>query len=230
MEIEKKEGENQVVPPVNEETPEQLKEKLQKAEEERDNYKQGLLNRETELKALKSKEKETEEENEEKNEEETQWDDASKKFQEETLVKSQKFAEEAATKVLEKKNDSTAQTEFRESHPEITDEKWVDIVANYNPKNGKDSIKSVVKDLERAYVIYRFDKGETIDPAEESKRQAQEKNKELNIIHGTAGSGRYEADKDGATEGQKSIASRAGISVDALNKEDDTLRAEVTIV
>jgi len=228
MEIEQKEGENSEKTPIVEETLEQVKEKLQKAEEERDNYKKGLLNREDELKTLKGKEKEPEEKEEKK--EESQWDDASQKFQEETLSKSQKFAEEAAIKAIEKKNDSSAQSEFRENHPEITDEKWVEIVANYNPKNGKDSTKAVVKDLERAYVIYKFDKGETIDPQEINRQQALEKNKELNISHGTTGSGKFEEQKGGVTDGQKYIASRGGISLESLEKQDDSLHTEVKIV
>jgi len=230
MKIEEKEGESQVVPPVIEETLESVKEQLRKTEEERENYKQGLLNRENELKTLKGKEKEVEEVVVENKEEESQWDDASQKFQDETLSKSQKFAKEAAMKVLEKKNDSSAQAEFRENHPEITDEKWIEIVANYNPKNGKDSIKAVIKDLERAYVIYKFDNGETIDPQEINRQQALEKNKELNISHGSTGSGKFEEKKNSVTEVQRYMASRGGISVESLEKEDDTLRAEIKIV
>lgn len=203
--------------------------KLAKAEEERENYRKGLLIREEELKKLKSS-KEEDEDEEDNGDKETEWDDNSKKFQEETLTKTAKVAEEAAVKALELRNDKTAQQEFRESHPEIDDEKWAQIVANYNPKNGKDSIRGIVKDLERAYVVYKFDAGETIDPVEIARQQADFKNKEAGVTHGTSsGSGKMEEEKGGVSDGAKKLAGRFGIPVDKLEKEDDSRFATVSM-
>lgn len=226
--MEKTEGE---VGATVEETPEQLKAKLAdaeaarlKAESDRDNYKNGMLTREEELKKLKGGKTDQDDD------EETEWDDNSKKFQQETLSKTEKVAEQAAIKALEQRNDRTAQQEFRESHPEIDDAKWEQIVANYNPKSGKDSTKGIMRDLERAYVVYKFDSGETIDPAEIARTNAENKNREMNVTHGTSShSGKFEEEKGGVSEGAKQLGSRFGIDAEKLAKEDDTLEATISI-
>lgn len=203
------------------------KESLAKAEEERENYRKGLLSREEELKRIKALEEEKEKEKDD--EKETEWDENSKKFQEETISKTAKVAEEAALKALEKGNDKTATQDFRESHPEVSDEKWEKIIANYNPKNGKDSIKGIINDLERAYVLYKFDSGEVIDPAELAKKQAENNNKEMNITHGSIGSGKFEEEKGGISDGAKELGKRFGISEELLSKEDNSLSATISM-
>jgi hypothetical protein len=201
---------------------------LAKAEEEKENYRKGLLSREEELKTLKSS-KEEGKEDEKDDEKEIEWDENSKKFQEETLSKTAKLAEEAAVaaamKAINSTNEKTAQEKFRASHPEVTDEEWADIMANYTPKLGAE------KDLERALILTKFDKGEIIDPAEINRRQAEERNRDMNISHGTpSSSGKYEEQKGGVTEGQKALASRFGISVERLEKEDDSRQATISII
>lgn len=215
-----------------EETPEQLKAKLAeaeaariKAETDRDNYRQGMLTRDEELKKLKETKDDTKD-----NTDETEWDDNSRRFQEETLSKTEKVAAQAALKALEQRNDKTAQQEFRESHPEIDDEKWEQVVANYNAKSGKDSIRGIIKDLERAYVVYKFDKGETIDPVEIARTQGENKNKEMNVTHGTSsGSGKVEEEKGGVSDGAKELGRRFGISEEQLAQEDDSRRATISM-
>lgn len=205
------------------------KEALAKSDEEKENYRKGLLSREEELKKFKTS-KDNEEEKDKKDKEETEWDENSRKFQEETISKTAKVAEEAAVKALEQRNDRTAQQEFRESHPEIDDAKWEQIVANYNPKSGKDSTKGIMRDLERAYVVYKFDAGETIDPAEIARTNAENKNREMNVTHGTsANSGKFEEEKGGVSDGAKEIAGRFGIPVDKLEQEDDSRRATISM-
>lgn len=201
---------------------------LAKAEEERENYRKGLLSREEELKSFKSK-KEEDEKKDDDEKKETEWDDNSKRFQEETLSKTAKIAEEAAVaaamKALQSKDEKVAQENFRASHPTITDEEMVDIMANYTPKLG------AAKDLERALVLTRFEKGEIIDPAEINRRQAEILNKNMNISHGTSpNSGKYEEQKGGVSDGAKSIANRFGIDTKALEKEDDSRHATISIL
>ena len=203
---------------------EAAKASLAKVEEEKENYRKGLLSREEELKTLKSKK-----DQEEDDKKETEWDDNSKRFQEETLSKTTKIAEEAAVtaamKAIEQQNEKSAQEKFRAAHPEVTDEEMVDIMANYTPKHGAQ------KDLDRALILTKFDKGEIIDPAEINRRQAEERNREMNISHGiSSGSGKYEEQKGGVTDGQKAIASRFGISTEELEKEDDSRQATISII
>lgn len=198
---------------------------LAKAEEEKENYRKGLLSREEELKTLKT----SKEEEGEDDKKEIEWDENSKKFQEETLSKTAKLAEEAAVaatmKAINSTNEKVAQEKFRATHPEVTDEEWVDVMTNYTPKLGAE------KDLERALILTKFEKGEIIDPAEINRRQAEERNRDMNISHGTpSGSGKYEEQKGGLTDGARAIAGRFGISTEALEKEDDSRQATISII
>jgi hypothetical protein len=53
----------------------------------------------------------------------------------------------------------------------------------------------------------------------------------MNISHGSSqNSGRYEEQKGGVTENQKSMAQRAGVKVESLEKEDDSRFATINIV
>jgi hypothetical protein len=221
MEIKKDEN-GEVIEP----TAEELKAELAKVEEERENYKKGLLEREAKLKELKDSEKTSIEEEEE---ETPEWDEASKKFQAETILKTQKSTEEIVTKTIEAKNEKQAVADFREANPNITNEQWEQIILNYNPKNGKDSPKKIMKDLERANALRMFDAGEIIDPVKLQKEEAQNRLRDLSANGALGNGGRYEEDKKGVSEGQISIGSRMRVSAEALKKEDDTLSAEIKL-
>lgn len=233
MEIEKKEGEGEEVVV---ETVESLQEKIAQIEadkakiiEERDNYKQGVIAKENELKKFKKPEEKKEEENEEE-EEESNWDEASLKFQTETLTKSELVAEQAAAKVLEKRTEKSAQSKFLETHADVTPEVWEKVVANYTPQNGKDSEESIMKDLDRAYFLYRFDNNLPITQVDTTKIQGENQVKEAAISHGSSFSGESEEDQSNISDGQLMMATRMGVSKEALEKEDDSLRAEIDIV
>jgi len=245
MEIKKDEN-GEVIEPTTEELKAELSkiesEKAQievdkaKAEEEKENYKKGLLEREAKLKEIKGNEKalgdqDTDDDADaDKNENKSNWDEDSLRFQEETLSKTQKAAEEAANKAIETKNEKQAIADFREANPEITDEKWEKIALNYNPKNGKDSPRAIIRDLERAEVLRKFDAGEKIDPAEMRKTEAQENIRDLSSNAGAGNSGKYEGDNgEEVSEGQLSIATRMRVDKEALEKEDDSLSAEISI-
>lgn len=235
MEIEKKEGEEAEVIV---DTVESLQEKLAQVEadkakiaEERDNYKQGVIAKENELKKFKKPEAQQEERKEgEEEEEETQWDDASLKFQNETLTKADKIAQDAAAKVLEKRTEKTAQSKFLEAHKDVTAEVWEKVVANYTPQNGKDSEESVIKDLERAYFLYKFDNNLPIVATDTSKIQGENQIKEAAITHGSSISGESEEEVGKVSDNQILMGQRMGVSKEALEKEDDSLHAEISIV
>lgn len=225
MEI-KKDADGNVIEP----TAEELKIQLEKVEEEKENYKKGLLEREAKIKELKEKgERKDEDEEDKDDDEDTDWDDASKRFQEETISKTEKKAEEIVNKAIEAKNEKQAIMDFRESHSDITDEQWEKILLNYTPKNGKDTQKAIIKDLERADVLRRFDAGEKIDPAEIRKNEAQDKLKDLSSNAQLGNSGKYNEQGNNISDGQLNIASRMRVSQESLEKEDDSLEAEIKI-
>jgi hypothetical protein len=226
MEIKKDEAGNDIEP-----TAEELKAEIARIEadnakiaEERENYKKGLLEREDKLKALKDSEVPPVKKEGEEEEEQNNWDEASTKFQNETITKAAKLAEEAASKVISAREGKTAMADFRESHPEVTDEQWEKIVLNYTPTD-----KGYKKDLERAFVLERFDSGEVIDPAQIQAADARTRLLNLNGSAGAGGSGRYEENKKGLSEGAVSIGSRMRVSEEDLKKEDDSLSAEIKI-
>lgn len=224
MEIKKDENGN-VIPFTAEELQaevERLEVEKTKVEEERENYKKGLLEREEKIKTLK---KGSSEEDEEENG--SKWDEASTKFQEETILKSTKQAEEAAAKVIETKNEKQAIAEFLEQN-KLSDEEWQKILTNYTPTNGKDTIGSIKKDLERAFVLHKFDSGEIIDPEKIKQTEAQRTIKELGS-NANGNYGKYEEQKENVSDGQLSIATRMRVSEEALKNEDDTLSAEIKI-
>lgn len=159
--------------------PSWAKEKLKKLESDKENYKQGML---------KYKERTLEPKKEEKKEEEEEypeWDEASKKFQQQTLLEAEKRAEAKAQATIEKTNEKVAIDSFIEKHPELSDEeKWNDVISNYHPKSGKNSMNSIMKDLETAYVVTRYEAGELDKLQEEAvnKKIAQKKLDEMNTV------------------------------------------------
>jgi hypothetical protein len=129
------------------ETAEELKERLAKVEEERENYKKMALKYKSETKTLDAEE------------EYPNWDDASKKFQKQTIELAQKQAEEVTMRQVEKVNEKNAISAFIEKNPELADNKeWTKVIKNYQPRS-KESVQDIIKDLNRAYVLTQFDEG-----------------------------------------------------------------------
>lgn len=140
------------------ESPEELKERLAKVESDLENYKNL---------ALKLK-KEDKEKTLEPEEEYPDWDDQSKKFQKQTIELAQKTAEEITRKQVENTNEKNAIAQFIEKNPELSDgSRWQEVVKNYQPRS-KESVQDIIKDLGRAYVITKYEKGE-LDKKEEKK-------------------------------------------------------------
>lgn len=193
---------------------EQLKERLKKAEEERDNYKQGLLKYKRSERTLSEKKEETKEE-----EEETQdWDEASKKFQAQTLSEAEKIARLASQKYIEENNEKAAVAKFLDEYPDLAeDESWKEILSNYNPKNGKGTIGAIVKDLKRARVVMLHDRGELDKLAQEAeargKRKGQAEAFHANAFTSSGSRSEASSDKgsDNVTKGAKEIALAFGI-------------------
>lgn len=133
--------------------PDWAKAKMEKLENDKENYKKGLLKYKKFSLTPEEKKVEVEEE------EYPDWDDASKKFQKQTLSEAEKRAEAKAQAMIEKANEKTAISQFIAKHPDAQD-KWDDVVSNYSSKNGKESTDAIIKDLEKAYLITRFERGE----------------------------------------------------------------------
>lgn len=168
MEIENKEVEQEILEtPVEEtETIESLKAQLAKEQEEKEHYKEMGLKYKKEAK-----------------EEEPQWDDDSEKFQKQTLSKAEELAAERARQTVEEFNEKAGIAKFQEAHPDVD---MKEVLANYQPKNGKFSADSVARDLERALVLHQYDTGKlsTEESFQKGKKKgaAEAKMADLNTI------------------------------------------------
>ncbi|MCX6822225.1 MAG: hypothetical protein NTW30_05625 [Candidatus Aenigmarchaeota archaeon] len=117
---------------------ESLKARLAKAEEERENYKKGMLKYKS---ASKGNVGDEEGDEAAEAEEKPQFD-----------VKS--IAESAATGVIEKNNEKLAISQFTEKYPALKDPTvWAKVVENFNSKNGKGTVDSIKQDLEAALIL-----------------------------------------------------------------------------
>lgn len=205
------------------ETIDELKSRLQKAEEERENYKQSLLSKKKEWNKKLESPKE-----EEPEEVYPDWDETSKKFQKQTLSEAVKIAEKTAQQRIEKSNESQAIEQFLTENPDVD---MNEIVANYTSKNGKESVKNILTDLKRAQVLTRFEKGELSDEISfkkgESKGKADTKLAELSSISSTRS--KAVKDKPALSEGALRLAERMRVDKTKLAAEDESLTAEIRI-
>lgn len=184
-----------------------LKERLAKAEADRDNYKNGLLKYKSAERTLSEKKEET------KEEEAPEWDEASKKFQAQTLSEAEKHARVAAQSYIEENNEKAAVSNFLTEHPELAgDEEWKEILSNYNPKHGKGTVESIVTDLKRARVVMLHDRGELDKLSQEAeargKRQGQAESFHAgaHASSGSASESTSDQGSDGISKGAKEIA------------------------
>ena len=112
---------------IQEESVDSLRAKLKKAEEERENYKTGMLKYKKQVKEVDS---------------------------EEDVPNVSEVAEKAALSVIERNNERIAINRFTEKYPALRDPaKWREVIVNYSPRNGKESSESISKDLEAALML-----------------------------------------------------------------------------
>lgn len=188
----------------------ELEEQLAKEQEEKENYKQGMLKYKEQAK------------------EEPQWDEDSQKFQKQTLSKAEQLAEEKARKTVEEFNEKAGIARFQETHPDVD---MKEVLANYNPKNGKFSADSVVRDLERALVLHQYDTGNlSTAKAEEKGRKkgmAEAKVADLNAISTT--SQKTVPQGSSLTDSELQMAKMMKVNPEKLAAEDMTKPAEIEI-
>lgn len=211
-----------------EESVESLKERLKKVEEEKENYKKGMLK-------AKGKTLETESKKEEEAEEDyPEWDENSKKFQEQTLSQAKKIAEEHSKTIIEKANEKSAIISFISKHPELgEDDKWNEVISNYNPKNGKETVSDVEKDLERAYVLTRFERGELSQLEAETFKKGEQKGKAEAQISDLASVSKTTSKtikgEPNVSQGAIQLAQKMRVDTKKLAEEDDSLTAEIQL-
>ena len=191
---------------------ESLKARLKKAEEDKENYKEGMLK--YKKLSLEPEKKEKEEEGEE---DYPEWDENSKKFQKQTIFQAEKIAETKAKQIVEKYNENAAISKFLSNNPEA-EGKWNDIISNYHPKNGKESIYSIIKDLDRAYYLTKYELGEG-----ENKEAKQQLDNMSTVSRTTV---KNPPKGDTLSQTALKMAGRMRVDLDKLAKEDHSLTAE----
>lgn len=145
-----------------EETMEELKERLAKAEEERENYKQGLLSEKAKSRTLKT------EKSVETTEEEKTFEESGLTWDQWTKLQAKKAADEAVIRAksetlteIGKINEKTAIKSILIKIPELQkDDVWQQVISRYSSFRGKENVDDIVLDLEDAYFLYKKDKGQ----------------------------------------------------------------------
>lgn len=182
-----------------------LEEQLAKVEQEKENYKELGLKYKKEA----------------KEEEEPVWNEDTQLFQKQTLSKAEKMAEEKARQTVENFNEKAGIAKFKELHPDVDIK---EILTNYQPKNGKYSAESVVRDLERAHVLHQWDTGKLSGKEAEAeakgrkKGAAESKLADLNTVSGSPK--RAAPEGKALTEGELRIAKMMKVDPQKLAEED----------
>lgn len=202
--------------------PQWAQDKIKKEQEEKENYKKGLLS--VKKKTLTPEQPKKVEENVAEIEEYPDWDEASKMFQKQTLNQAESIAERKAKEMFEKYNEKTGISKFIAEHKELSDDvKWNEVIINYTPKNGRDTVEGIMEDLNRAYILTQYEKGELNLP-----------NKNKDVKSGVANAQTIskttsKSVSDGKTlsESARKLAQRMKVDPEKLAKEDDSLHAEI---
>lgn len=200
-----------------EELPQWAKDQIAKLEEERSNLSKAVSRLNQERKLPKEEEKEEEES--------TEWDDDSKKFQKETLSHAEKVAEKKAQAIIEQYTEKAAIDTFIEKHPDLKKkESWSEVMANYHPKNGKETPQAILKDLERALFLTQYEKGE-LTPKEENK--AEKMIADLTTVSNT--SSKTVKQSNALTAGEIRLAEAMRVDLKKLAAEDLSKPAEIKL-
>ena len=180
--------------------PEWAKTRLQKLENDKENYKKGMLKyKKYSLTPEKTEEKVSE-------------------------------VKEEVLSVIGQTNEKTAISKFLADHPEAED-KWDDIVFNYSAKNGKETVDSVYKDLDRAYLLTRYESGDLNKLQEEASKKgekagvAKAKLAEMSSVSKT--SSKTVPKGTTLSPGALNLASKMRVDAKKLAQEDDSLTAEI---
>lgn len=207
--------------------PQWAKDRLTKVEVEKENYKKGMLKYKRTLEPEKVEEK-TEVEYPE-------WDETSKKFQEQTEKKAASIAERKAQETVEKYNEKAAISSFISKHPELdNNDNWTDLISNYHSKNGKESVQAIEKDLDRAYFVYRYERGEISNLEAEAFKKGEQKGKTQAKVEdmssvGTTTQKTVNDDGKSISEGALKLAQAMRVDPNKLADEDDSSTAEIKL-
>jgi hypothetical protein len=194
--------------------PSWAQDRLKKAQEERDNLSKAVTRLNKERK-LPSSEVEVKEE-----EEYPEWDETSKKFQKQTISQAQKIAEQEARKILESSNEKAAIEKFVKDNP---DADWDEVISYYNPKSGKETVNGIIKDLNHAYVLARYEKGDLTKS--QAEKQGKAKLADMSTVSKTTS--KTAKGKPDLSPGALNMAERMRVSPEKLAQEDDSLTAEI---
>jgi len=156
----------------------ELEERLKKVEEERENYKRGMLSAKAKTFSLNDDEPERPEVKPDIPE-----DDGWKEVDRRAETKVKDLLTDYSKK-QSKENEFVAIKKFMQSHPELlsNDALLSAVKDEYNPKHGK-SIEGIVIDLERAYKLYKLDNNIPL----EIKREEKPENSMASIPSGNGG-------------------------------------------
>lgn len=152
--------------------PEELTARLQKAEEERENYKEGLLAAKTKLRTLEGGDGS----DSGKTDDDSKKDDKVLKPEDREGIVAE--AERRVFTKLSKGNEKTAIKSVCSQYPELLDDAvWSKVMTHYRPTRGKDTPEAIQADLEDAFILYKKDRGELDQISKKSSKEEVDKTK-----------------------------------------------------
>jgi hypothetical protein len=185
--------------------PSWAKERLVKAERDRDNYKEGLLK--------------TKKEEKDKKEEESEDDEKS----EEDAPDIEKVATEAAEKVITRTHEKEAVSQFLNKYPAYrNNDEWKKLILNLPSNFDKSSPENISKVLEGARLMKNHLEGKT---EEESKADMSA----FQAISQSGSSRSFSGDANAPKESTVEMGKHFKHSADELKNEDDSPFAEIRI-
>lgn len=189
----------------------ELKARLAKTEEDRDHYREGLLN--------SKKDRSLSEKKEEKSQDDD--DDGDSKVD---LEKIKKETTEAVLSRINEKNEKAAVKDISKKYPDLLDDRnWGDFIKHYRATRGKETVQDIMEDLEDAYLLYKRGRGEQINSQDFNKGKdagkAEAKKAELASV---AGEGKRDEGQAGAkvTPQQEAMAKAFGHDPNKVYSED----------
>lgn len=167
----------------------------EKTEQERDNYKTGLISAKAKKMTLTDDEKVKEVKPVEDDE---SWKEVERRA---TKIADEKY--DSHFKVEAKQNERIAIKKFLGSHPEVDNALWGGIKDEYIDRHGK-SVDGILFDLERGYKLYKLDNNISfVKPKEEVK---------VDDLANSAGAGKSSPSIGEFNENEKKVMSEYGVS------------------
>jgi gas vesicle protein len=133
---------------------------------------------------------------------------------------------------VEKYNEKSAIAQFVTKNPELAEEeKWNEVISNYHPKNGKETKEDILKDLERALIITKYERGELTNlessAFNEGKKEGKAEATVADMSSVSKTTQKTTKESNALSNDALMFAEKMRVDPKKLAEEDDSLTAEI---